>query len=81
MGDGAEKYAWLIFIPINFIIVTQVSKWRKFNGWIDGLAAGTSAIIVLTLGIFTWISGNIIFLLITLDIMFIARAGWISSFL
>tara|TARA_R110002050_G_scaffold179118_1_gene312334 strand:- start:9595 stop:10815 length:1221 start_codon:yes stop_codon:yes gene_type:complete len=79
MGDGAKEYAWLIFIPIVIIIVTAVSNGANLTDGIDGLAAGTSAIIVLTLGIFTWISGNIIFSNY-LDIMFIPRAGELVVF-
>jgi phospho-N-acetylmuramoyl-pentapeptide-transferase len=79
MGDGAKEYAWLIFIPIVIIIVTAVSNGANLTDGIDGLAAGNSAIIVLTLGIFTWISGNIIFSNY-LDIMFIPRAGELVVF-
>ena len=79
MGDSAKEYAWLIFIPIVIIIVTAVSNGANLTDGIDGLAAGTSAIIVLTLGIFTWISGNIIFSNY-LDIMFIPRAGELVFF-
>ena len=79
MGDSAKEYAWLIFIPIVIIIVTAVSNGANLTDGIDGLAAGTSAIIVLTLGIFTWISGNIIFSNY-LDIMFIPRAGELVVF-
>ncbi|MGB5379007.1 MAG: phospho-N-acetylmuramoyl-pentapeptide-transferase, partial [Muriicola sp.] len=52
MGKGAQSYAWLIFIPIVIFIVTAVSNGANLTDGIDGLAAGTSAIIVLTLGIF-----------------------------
>lgn len=55
------KYAWIIFIPIVIFIVTAVSNGANLTDGIDGLAAGTSAIIVLTLGLFAWVSGNIIF--------------------
>ncbi|QWX84206.1 phospho-N-acetylmuramoyl-pentapeptide-transferase [Cellulophaga sp. HaHaR_3_176] len=79
MGDGAKEYAWLIFIPIVIIIVTAVSNGANLTDGIDGLAAGTSAIIVLTIGILTWISGNIIFANY-LDIMFIPRAGELVVF-
>ncbi|QXP51713.1 phospho-N-acetylmuramoyl-pentapeptide-transferase [Cellulophaga sp. HaHa_2_1] len=79
MGDGAKEYAWLIFIPVVIIIVTAVSNGANLTDGIDGLAAGSSAIIVLTLGIFTWISGNIIFSNY-LDIMFIPRAGELVVF-
>ncbi len=55
------KYAWIIFIPIVIFIVTAVSNGANLTDGIDGLAAGSSAIIVLTLGLFAWVSGNIIF--------------------
>ncbi|HSR60043.1 MAG TPA: hypothetical protein VLL47_04770, partial [Robiginitalea sp.] len=48
IGPGAEKYAWLLFIPIVIIIVTAVSNGANLTDGIDGLAAGSSAIIVLT---------------------------------
>ena len=78
-GEGLEKYAWLVFIPIIIIIVTAVSNGANLTDGIDGLAAGTSAIIVLTLGIFTWVSGNIIFSEY-LDIMFIPKVGELVVF-
>ncbi|NAS14022.1 phospho-N-acetylmuramoyl-pentapeptide-transferase [Poritiphilus flavus] len=80
MGEGAEKYAWLLFIPIVIFIVTAVSNGANLTDGIDGLAAGTSAIIVLTLGIFAWVSGNIIFS-DYLDIFFIPRAGELVVFI
>ncbi|MGB5237554.1 MAG: phospho-N-acetylmuramoyl-pentapeptide-transferase [Flavobacteriaceae bacterium] len=72
-GEGAEKYAWLLFIPIVIFIVTAVSNGANLTDGVDGLAAGTSAIIVLSLGIFAWVSGNIIFSEY-LDIFFIPRS-------
>ena len=51
-GENAARYAWLIFIPIVILIVTAVSNGANLTDGIDGLAAGSSAIIVLTLGIF-----------------------------
>ena len=59
MGEGAQEYAWLLFIPIVILIVTAVSNGANLTDGIDGLAAGTSAIIVFTLGIFALVSGNI----------------------
>jgi len=70
MGDGFEAYTWLIFIPIIILIVTAVSNGANLTDGIDGLAAGSSAIIVITLGIFAWVSSNIIFSEY-LDIMYI----------
>jgi len=79
-GDGMEKYAWLIFIPLVIIVVTAVSNGANLTDGIDGLAAGTSAVIVFALGILTWVSGNIIFSNY-LDIMFIPRAGELVVFI
>ncbi len=79
-GDGAKEYAWLIFIPIVILIVTGVSNGANLTDGIDGLAAGTSAIIVFTLGVFTWVSGNYIFSNY-LDIMFIPLAGELVVFI
>lgn len=80
IGEGAEKYAWLLFIPIVIFIITAVSNGANLTDGIDGLAAGTSAIIVLTLGIFAWLSGNIIFS-DYLDIFFIPRAEELVVFI
>lgn len=55
------KYAWIVFIPIVIFIVTAVSNGANLTDGIDGLAAGSSAIIVIVLGLFAWISGNVIF--------------------
>ncbi|WP_297703308.1 phospho-N-acetylmuramoyl-pentapeptide-transferase [uncultured Eudoraea sp.] len=79
-GEKAVSNAWLIFIPIVILIVTAVSNGANLTDGIDGLAAGTSAIIVLTLGIFAWVSGNIIFSEY-LDIMYIPKAGELLVFI
>ncbi|MCP4975454.1 MAG: phospho-N-acetylmuramoyl-pentapeptide-transferase [Maribacter sp.] len=78
-GDGAKDYVWLIFIPMIILIVTAVSNGANLTDGIDGLAAGTSAIIVFTLGVFTWVSGNIIFS-DYLDIMYITGVGELLVF-
>lgn len=61
IDPALAKYAWLIFIPVVIFIVTAVSNGANLTDGIDGLAAGSSAIIVVTLGVFAWISGNFIF--------------------
>lgn len=80
IGEGAASYAWLIFIPIVIFIVTAVSNGANLTDGIDGLAAGSSAIIVLTLGIFAWVSGNIIFS-DYLNVMNIPRSGEMTIFI
>ncbi len=79
-GDGLRKYAWIIFIPIVIFIITAVSNGANLTDGIDGLAAGSSAIIVLTLGVFTWVSGNIIFANY-LDVMYIPNSGEMTIFI
>ncbi len=80
MGEGYENWAWLIFIPIVIFIITAVSNGANLTDGIDGLAAGTSAISVLTLGIFTFVSGNIIFSNY-LNIMYIPNSGEMTVFI
>ncbi|MEO1547059.1 MAG: phospho-N-acetylmuramoyl-pentapeptide-transferase [Bacteroidota bacterium] len=80
MGEGLKDYAWLIFIPVVILIVTAVSNGANLTDGIDGLAAGSSAIIVLTLGIFAWVSGNIQFSRY-LDIFYLPRVGELVVFI
>lgn len=80
MGDGYENYAWLIFIPVVIFIITAVSNGANLTDGIDGLAAGTSAISVLVLGIFAFISGNIIFS-DYLNIMYIPNSGEMTIYI
>ena len=80
LGDHYKDYAWLIFIPIVIFIITAVSNGANLTDGIDGLAAGTSAISVLTLGIFTFVSGNIIFSNY-LNIMYIPNSGEMTVFI
>ncbi|MFL2604645.1 MAG: phospho-N-acetylmuramoyl-pentapeptide-transferase [Flavobacteriaceae bacterium] len=79
-----SKYTWLIFIPIVVFIITAVSNGANLTDGVDGLAAGISAIIVFTLAIFSFVSGNINFASY-LNIMYIPNVGevviFISAFL
>lgn len=79
-GDNYEDYAWLIFIPVVIFIITAVSNGANLTDGIDGLAAGTSAISVVALGVFTFVSGNIIFSNY-LNIMFIPHSGEMTVFI
>lgn len=80
ISPDLAKYAWIIFILASIFIITAVSNGANLTDGIDGLAAGTSAIIVLTLGIFAWVSGNIIFSEY-LDIMYIPRVEEITIYI
>ena len=80
ISPSLEKYAWIVFILAAIIIITAVSNGANLTDGIDGLAAGSSAIIVLTLGIFAWVSGNIIFSEY-LNIMFIPSVSEITIYI
>src|SRR3970282_1278414 len=79
-GEGYQKIAWLLFIPVVIFIITAFSNGANLTDGIDGLAAGTSAISVLALGIFTFVSGNIIFSNY-LNIMYIPNSGEMTVFI
>ena len=74
-----KRYTWLVFIPIVIFILTAVSNGANLTDGIDGLAAGSSAIIVLALGLFAWVSGNSIFS-DYLNIMYIPNVGEVVIF-
>ena len=76
---NTAPYSWLVFIPFVVFIVTAFSNGANLTDGIDGLAAGSSAIMVFTLGIFAWVSGNVIFS-DYLNIMYIPNAGEITIF-
>ena len=80
IGIPSGSYTWIIFIPIVIFIITAVSNGANLTDGIDGLAAGTSAIIVFALGVFAWVSGNINFASY-LNIMYIPNVGEIAVFI
>ena len=80
LGNDYEKYGWIIFIFIVVFIVTGVSNGANLTDGIDGLAAGSSAIMVITLAVFSWVSGNIIFAEY-LDVMYIPNSGEMTVFI
>lgn len=80
LGKDYRKWAWLIFIPIVIFIVTAVSNGANMTDGLDGLAAGTSAIIGTTLGILAYVSGNILFANY-LNIMYIPDTGELTIFI
>ncbi|MDG1337974.1 MAG: phospho-N-acetylmuramoyl-pentapeptide-transferase [Flavobacteriaceae bacterium] len=75
-----DKLLWIILIPVIIFIISAVSNSNNLTDGLDGLSAGLSAIIVFTLGVFAWTSGNIIFSEY-LNIMYIPRVGEITIFI
>lgn len=80
LGDGYQKWSWLIFIPIVIIIITAVSNGANITDGIDGLATGTSAIIGATLGVLAYVSGNRVFA-DYLNIMYLPNVGEMVIFI
>jgi phospho-N-acetylmuramoyl-pentapeptide-transferase len=80
LGEGYEKWAFLIFIPIVILIITGVSNGANLTDGIDGLATSVSAIIGATLGILAWVSGNIVFA-DYLNIMYLPDTGELTIFI
>ena len=80
IDEDYSKYAWLIFIPIVIFIITAVSNGANLTDGIDGLAAGTSAIIAVTLALFAWVSGNVIFS-DYLNILYLPNMGELTIFI
>ncbi len=75
-----DTISLIVFIIVVILIVTSVSNGANLTDGIDGLAAGSSVIITITLGVFAWVSGNIIFSEY-LNIMYIPRVGEVVIFI
>ena len=80
MGANAKDWMWLVMVLVVILIVTAVSNGANITDGLDGLAAGTSAISGLTLGILAYLSGNMIFA-DYLNIMYIPNTGELVIFI
>ncbi len=80
LGGNYRDWVWLLFIPVVIFIITAVSNGANLTDGIDGLAAGTSAVQASVLGLFAWLSGNIIFA-DYLNIMYIPDVGELMVFI
>ena len=74
-----DDYAWVLYVFVVIFIVTAVSNGANITDGLDGLAAGTCAIIGLTLAVLAYLSGNAI-LSDYLNIMFIPNSGELVIF-
>ena len=76
---NSNNYNWIFYVIIITFIIVSLSNGTNLTDGLDGLAAGSSSIIVFTLGIFSWISGNVIFS-DYLNIMYLPGIGEIVVF-
>jgi len=74
-----REWTWVIYIPFVIFIITAVSNGANITDGLDGLAAGTSAIIGVVLAVFAYVSGNAIFSNY-LNVMFIPYTGELAIF-
>lgn len=79
MPDFLNDYAWILYVLVVIFIVTAISNGANITDGLDGLAAGTCAIIGLTLAVLAYLSGNAIFS-DYLNIMFIPNSGELVIF-
>lgn len=76
---GHERYTWILYMAIVAIIIASVSNGANLTDGLDGLAAGTSAVVGITLAILAYISGHIVFAKY-LNIMYIPNLGELTIF-
>ena len=71
---------WAIYVLMIIVVITACSNGVNLTDGMDGLATGTSAIVGVVLGIFAWLSGNILNSEY-LNIMYIPGSGEIAVFM
>jgi len=80
LPSAIREYTWVLYILVVIFIITAVSNGANITDGLDGLAAGTSALIGVCLGIFAYASGNFFFA-DYLNIMYIPNLGELSIFI
>jgi phospho-N-acetylmuramoyl-pentapeptide-transferase len=80
IGEDYQKWAWLVFVPIILIIVLLVTNGANLTDGLDGLCAGTSAVVGAGLAVFAWVSGNFVFASY-LNILYLPNSGELTVFI
>lgn len=80
LGEQADKWVWLVMVLAAIFIITFISNGANITDGLDGLAAGSSAIIGTTLAIFAYVSGNLIYANY-LNIMYLPNTGELVIFM
>lgn len=70
---------WLIYILVAIFIITWLSNAANLTDGLDGLSAGVAAVVVVALGAFAYLSGNVIYS-DYLNIMYIPGSGELTVF-
>lgn len=84
LGEKAASWVWLVIVIAIILIIILISNGANLTDGLDGLAAGTSAVIGSTLGILAYVSGNFV-ISDYLNIMYIPYTGelvvYVSAFI
>ena len=79
-GPWGRYCRWAIYVIMIVIVITACSNGVNLTDGMDGLAAGSTAIVGVVLGIFAWLGGNIVNAEY-LNIMYIPGSGEIAVFM
>lgn len=79
LSPFGDQFTWVIYTLVVIFIVTAVSNGANITDGLDGLAAGSSAIIVLVLAVLAYVSGRVDFSQY-LNIMYIPNTGELVIF-
>lgn len=79
-GKMGAILGWALFAVIIIFVVTALSNGANLTDGLDGLAAGVSVPVVVVLGIFAYLSGNVIYATY-LNIVYIPNVGELMIFM
>ena len=80
LGDYAQAGGWILFILVVIVVVAATSNGANLTDGLDGLCAGTSAIICVALAIMAYLGGNVIYSTY-LNIMYIPQSSELVVFM
>lgn len=80
LGDYAQVGGWILFILVVIVVVAATSNGANLTDGLDGLCAGTSAIICVALAIMAYLGGNVIYSTY-LNIMYIPQSSELVVFM
>lgn len=80
MGKHAQTGGWILFVLVVIVAVAATSNGANLTDGLDGLCAGTSAIICVALAIMAYLGGNVIYSTY-LNIMYIPQSSELVVFM
>lgn len=80
LGDYAQAGGWILFVLVVIVVVAATSNGANLTDGLDGLCAGTSAIICVALAIMAYLGGNVIYSTY-LNIMYIPQSSELVVFM